>query len=628
MKKPRRHTAKHNGRRAHKRATPDHVRPASTTALATTADVTRNPSRVKNPALQVALPPSASHANDAWRWHNTSSGPTGHRSGDKKRRAKGPPPPKPTRNSIAATAPPRSATKLSPALVARQTAPLPPPIAPVLVWQAARQRLSTAWRADRMAAVMLLLPTLLTAALLAALPKVKAPLEQTSLVASLKLKQAPAYVRPPERMAPAVMWAQHDLAAVVRSLSRDIADLTPPFHRPAEALVLSVPMAQHDLASVAAALARDVDAARPPFHRPAEALATYVAKATHDLAVVVPSLAHDADTARLAFVKPNKMPPETLAALAIEAQNQPAMSIETPAALTCRAPAAFLEARSSKRTGIATALLPLNPDAALAGDPLRFGRALAKAAKEQTQDLVVYNARYMQIAYPRGDVPALFGVCTDVVIRAYRALDIDLQELVHQSRAGPADKSIDHRRTELLRKFFATHGEQLAVSPYSEDYLPGDIVTYYRPQNKSSTAHIAVVTDEISRSGRPMIAHNRGWGVQLEDALFVDQMTGHYRFRGLDATAVAALPRNVLMAAAGAAKRPAVRIADAARGRAPAQPASASTDCENAALLVPPMALGALAKSAASRTAQARCTAAVKLTAVSCRPANGNSPQP
>ena len=151
----------------------------------------------------------------------------------------------------------------------------------------------------------------------------------------------------------------------------------------------------------------------------------------------------------------------------------------------------------------------------------------------------------MSISYPLGDVPALFGVCTDVVIRAYRALDIDLQELVHVTRSGPSDASIDHRRTELLRKFFATHGEQLLVSPYIEDYLPGDIVTYYRPQNKSSQSHIAVVTDVMAPSGRPMIAHNRGWGVQLEDALFVDQMTGHYRFRGLSTTAVtAALPRR------------------------------------------------------------------------------------
>jgi uncharacterized protein YijF (DUF1287 family) len=252
----------------------------------------------------------------------------------------------------------------------------------------------------------------------------------------------------------------------------------------------------------------------------------------------------------------------------------------------------------------------LNPDATLAGDPHRFGLALSAAAKTQTQDLVVYNARYMQISYPRGDVPALFGVCTDVVIRAYRALDIDLQELVHQSRTGTTDTNIDHRRTELLRKFFATHGEQLSLTPYSEDYLPGDIVTYYRPQNKSSTAHIAVVTDVIAPSGRPMIAHNRGWGVQLEDALFVDQVTGHYRFRGLGETALAALPRNLTVAAA---KRPPVRTGETARVNAVVTPAAAipaggiQSLLTQPAILPPAMGLGGPGLASTSRTAQARC---------------------
>jgi uncharacterized protein YijF (DUF1287 family) len=306
----------------------------------------------------------------------------------------------------------------------------------------------------------------------------------------------------------------------------------------------------------------------------------------------------------LVAVPPNTSLPPTIQSAAIE----PA------AASTCRAPAGLLEARTSKRATSATATLsplpPLNPDAVLADDPLRFGLALAAAAKAQTKDLVVYNARYMQIAYPRGDVPALFGVCTDVVIRAYRALDIDLQELVHQSRTGATDTNIDHRRTELLRKFFAIHGEQLALSVYGEDYLPGDIVTYYRPQNKSSTAHIAVVTDVIAPSGRPMIAHNRGWGVQLEDALFVDQITGHYRFRGLGETAVAALPRNLALAAA---KRPAVRIADAAHSKPIAPPPAAITDGNSQSLLTQPaglppaMGLGGPSSATASRTAQARC---------------------
>jgi uncharacterized protein YijF (DUF1287 family) len=165
-------------------------------------------------------------------------------------------------------------------------------------------------------------------------------------------------------------------------------------------------------------------------------------------------------------------------------------------------------------------------------DPAAFGLKLAAAARAQIGDFVIYNDRYRNISYPMGDVAPLFGVCTDVVVRAYRALGLDLQSLVHLARVGSGDTSIDHRRTEVLRRYFSAYGETLPITQFAEDYLPGDIVTYYRPQNRRSSAHIAVVSGEIAPSGRPMIVHNRGWGPQLEDALFVDQITGHYRYTG------------------------------------------------------------------------------------------------
>ena len=90
-----------------------------------------------------------------------------------------------------------------------------------------------------------------------------------------------------------------------------------------------------------------------------------------------------------------------------------------------------------------------------------------------------YNPAYRKIAYPMGDVPRYFGVCTDVVVRAYRALGIDLQVLVHKSGAGSGDTNIDHRRVEVLRRFFARAGTSLPVTDNPADYQPGDIVTYY-----------------------------------------------------------------------------------------------------------------------------------------------------
>lgn len=180
------------------------------------------------------------------------------------------------------------------------------------------------------------------------------------------------------------------------------------------------------------------------------------------------------------------------------------------------------------RKAVARTPVPVDPSSSTE----EFGLRLAAAAESQVGNFVIYNDAYRTISFPMGDVNPLFGVCTDVIIRAYRALGIDLQPLVHEARTGSGDTSIDHRRTEVLRRFFANEGESLPITSFPEDYRPGDIVTYHRPQNRRSQAHIAMVSSVIAPSGRPMIVHNRAWGPQLEDALFVNEITGHYRYRG------------------------------------------------------------------------------------------------
>ena len=169
------------------------------------------------------------------------------------------------------------------------------------------------------------------------------------------------------------------------------------------------------------------------------------------------------------------------------------------------------------------------------GNPESFGLALAAAARRQLEEFIIYNDRYTRMKYPMGDVHPMYGVCTDVIIRAYRVLGIDLQELVQTTRTGSGDPNIDHRRVDTLRKLFSRFGESLPISTFAEDYRPGDIVTYWRPQNRHSRTHIAIISDLTAPSGRPLIIHNRGWGPQQEDALFVDEITGHYRFSGLKA---------------------------------------------------------------------------------------------
>ena len=172
-----------------------------------------------------------------------------------------------------------------------------------------------------------------------------------------------------------------------------------------------------------------------------------------------------------------------------------------------------------------------------------FSEQLVSAANERTQADVTYDGRYIAIDYPGGDVPAGMGVCTDVVIRSYRALGIDLQQLVHEDMernfdAYPSqriwgltrpDSNIDHRRVPNLRAFFTRHGESLRVSDDGNNYKPGDIVSWMLPGN---LPHIGIVSEQRNELGQPLIIHNIGAGPQVTDILFQYPITGHYRYGG------------------------------------------------------------------------------------------------
>ncbi len=166
---------------------------------------------------------------------------------------------------------------------------------------------------------------------------------------------------------------------------------------------------------------------------------------------------------------------------------------------------------------------------------------LSHAALARTKQTVIYNGRYVKIPYPNGDVPKHIGVCTDVIIRSYRTLGIDLQRLVHEDMQRhfskypskrlwglkTTDSNIDHRRVPNLRVFFKRHGKSLPVSQNGKDYHPGDLVTWMLPGN---LPHIGIVTDKIGKSGNPKVVHNIGFGPTLNDSLFDYKITGHYRY--------------------------------------------------------------------------------------------------
>jgi uncharacterized protein YijF (DUF1287 family) len=171
-----------------------------------------------------------------------------------------------------------------------------------------------------------------------------------------------------------------------------------------------------------------------------------------------------------------------------------------------------------------------------------FATRLVAAAMERLEHEITYDGSYRRIGYPNGDVPEHIGVCTDLVVRSYRALGIDLQQAVHEDMkavfsAYPAiwglsapDSNIDHRRVPNLQVFFARHGTSLGGSAEAADYRPGDLVTWMLPGN---IPHIGIVAARRSTDGRrPLIVHNIGAGPALEDILFEFPITGHYRYDG------------------------------------------------------------------------------------------------
>ena len=172
--------------------------------------------------------------------------------------------------------------------------------------------------------------------------------------------------------------------------------------------------------------------------------------------------------------------------------------------------------------------------------PLLANPRVIEGAKKQVGVTRGYDGSYRRIPYPNGDVPRETGVCTDVIIRAYRHAGWDLQKLVHEDmRANFSkypknwglrrpDTNIDHRRVPNLATFFTRRGTKLPVTRRGADYKPGDIVTW---RLSSGLPHIGLVSDvRAPRTDRYLVVHNIGAGAQIEDVLFEYELTGHYRW--------------------------------------------------------------------------------------------------
>ncbi len=167
------------------------------------------------------------------------------------------------------------------------------------------------------------------------------------------------------------------------------------------------------------------------------------------------------------------------------------------------------------------------------------GPCLVAAARQQVGVIKHYDSRYVKLPYPGGDVAPDRGVCTDVIIRAYRQFGIDLQQLVHEDlrrhwalypklwNLRQPDSHIDHRRVPNLAKFFARHGQMLAMDNTAATYQAGDLVTWRLP---AGVPHIGIISNRFAANGTPLVIHNMGAGTVEENILFSFVITGHYRY--------------------------------------------------------------------------------------------------
>ncbi|NQY27902.1 MAG: DUF1287 domain-containing protein [Flavobacteriaceae bacterium] len=170
-----------------------------------------------------------------------------------------------------------------------------------------------------------------------------------------------------------------------------------------------------------------------------------------------------------------------------------------------------------------------------------FFQQISACAVELIDDTIVYDPAYFSIKYPNGDIPEKKGVCTDVVIRTYRKMGIDLQKEVHEDMKQNlnvypkiwglkrTDTNIDHRRVPNLMTFFKRHHAEKPITRNGSDYQPGDIVCW---NLGGAITHIGIVINQKSDDKqRHLIVHNIGGGQVAEDILFTYTIIGHYRYK-------------------------------------------------------------------------------------------------
>ncbi|HJX91457.1 MAG TPA: DUF1287 domain-containing protein [Pyrinomonadaceae bacterium] len=201
----------------------------------------------------------------------------------------------------------------------------------------------------------------------------------------------------------------------------------------------------------------------------------------------------------------------------------------------------FAGCRSRSRTQTSTGAVPAHPVfKSLPASSSPQLKLLIDSAVAQAGITTGYDPAYVSIQYPEGDVPINTGVCSDVIVRAFRKVGIDLQKEVHEDMAREweaypkrwgltrPDSNIDHRRVLNLMTYFTRQGKAVPITDEPDDYLPGDVVAW---DLGGGTYHIGMVTNMLSETQREcLIVHNIGAGTRVEDVLMNWTIKGHYRY--------------------------------------------------------------------------------------------------
>lgn len=196
--------------------------------------------------------------------------------------------------------------------------------------------------------------------------------------------------------------------------------------------------------------------------------------------------------------------------------------------------------RPSQRRAVAVVIPPSSVVQPLPANASSQLKNFVEAAIEQSKVTTGYDPSWVKIDYPNGDVSSDTGVCSDVVVRAFRKAGVDLQKEVHEDMtrawseyprkwgASGTDTNIDHRRVLNLTTYFDRQGKSLPITNDRADYLPGDVVAW---ELSDGVEHIGILTNLSSEPDKHyLIVHNIGAGARVEDVLLSWKIIGHYRY--------------------------------------------------------------------------------------------------